>query len=68
MACEHPFGFLKEFSTESKPTGAVTLRAYCGSCGVPLTKETMGRPVPELGPRPLEYSRPIDAVLKPAIA
>lgn len=67
MTCVHPFGFLREYSTESKPTGAMVLRAYCGNCGAPLTKETMGSTAAEAGARPLEY-KPIDAALKPAIA
>ena len=67
MACEHPFGFLKEFSTESKPTGAMVLRAYCGSCGVPLTKEVMGT-APAANNRPLGYTPRLDVALKPFLA
>jgi len=67
MPCEHPFSSLKEFFTESKPTGAITLRAYCGRCSAPLTKEIMGTPAPEQE-RPINYTQRLDVALKPSMA
>lgn len=43
--CDHPFSALREFETETISTNVNVLRARCGYCGVPLTKETLGRPV-----------------------
>lgn len=65
--CTHPASSLKP-DTAEQSNGTVTLKFVCVSCLTPITKQfTLGGPAPEPS-RPLNYSLPIDAALRPSTA
>jgi hypothetical protein len=41
--CDHPFSSLSLSSTDIAAGGTVTIKLCCKSCGVPLTKQFLGR-------------------------